>query len=35
LFDKLSPNEKQALEEAAKIIYQTYLLAEAACEQES
>jgi len=35
LFEMLSPNEQRALEEAAKIIYQTYLFAEAACEQES
>ena len=35
LFDLLSPNEQQALEEAAKVIYQTYLLAEAACQDGS
>jgi malate dehydrogenase len=34
LFDKLSPKEQEALEEAAKIIYQTFLVADAACEQE-
>lgn len=35
LYGMLQPNEQQALEEAAKVIYQTYLLAEAACEQQS
>jgi len=35
LYDVLSGEEQQALEEAAKIIYQTYLLAESACEQQS
>lgn len=33
LYDSLQPAEQQALEEAAKIIYQTYLQAEEACRE--